>query len=89
MHKMPRAAQHQHPRLAVPRPGNISPNYADVAPLFPRSYGCLMTLFILGGTGNSGQRLVRIALDRSYHVTAFVRDIEKLVSKLGGLRQTA
>jgi uncharacterized protein YbjT (DUF2867 family) len=48
-----------------------------------------MTLFILGGTGNNGQRLVRIALDRSYHVTAFVRDIEKLVSKLGGLRQTA
>lgn len=44
-----------------------------------------MKLFILGGTGNSGQRLVRMALDRSHQVTAFVRDREKLVSKLGGV----
>jgi uncharacterized protein len=44
-----------------------------------------MKLFILGGTGNSGQRLVRMALDRSHQVTAFVRDREKLVSKLGGI----
>jgi uncharacterized protein len=44
-----------------------------------------MKLFILGGTGNSGQRLVRMALDRSHQVTAFVRDKEKLVSKLGGV----
>jgi hypothetical protein len=50
----------------------------------PRSSGCLMKLFILGGTGNSGQRLVRMALDRSHQVTAFVRDREKLASKLGG-----
>ena len=44
-----------------------------------------MKLFILGGTGNSGQRLVRMALDRNHQVTAFVRDREKLVLKLGGI----
>src|ERR1700680_4587057 len=44
-----------------------------------------MKLFILGGTGNSGQRLVRMALDRSHQVTVFVRDRKKLVSTLGGI----
>ena len=43
-----------------------------------------MKLFILGGTGNSGQRLVRMALHRSHQVTVFVRDREKLVSTVGG-----
>jgi putative NADH-flavin reductase len=42
-----------------------------------------MKLFILGGTGNSGQRLVRMALHRSHQVTVFVRDREKLVLTVG------
>ena len=37
-----------------------------------------MRLFILGGTGNSGQRLLRLSLARGHSVTALVRDAAKL-----------
>jgi hypothetical protein len=37
-----------------------------------------MKLFILGATGNSGQRLVRQALGRGHQVTALVRNAVKL-----------
>jgi putative NADH-flavin reductase len=40
-------------------------------------------LFLLGATGNSGRRILRLALDRGYQVTAFVRDQKKLAEILG------
>src|SRR6516162_9400815 len=37
-------------------------------------------IFLLGATGNSGRRILRLALQRAYEVTAFVRDETKLLS---------
>lgn len=42
-----------------------------------------MKLFILGGTGNTGRRLITMALARGHAVTAYVRSREKLLSVLG------
>jgi len=37
-------------------------------------------IFLLGATGNSGKRILRLALQRDHEVTAFVRDEAKLLS---------
>jgi len=37
-------------------------------------------IFLLGATGNSGRRILRLALQRAHEVTAFVRDETKLLS---------
>jgi putative NADH-flavin reductase len=37
-------------------------------------------IFLLGATGNSGRRILRLALQRAHEVTAFVRDETKLFS---------
>jgi putative NADH-flavin reductase len=37
-------------------------------------------IFLLGATGNSGRRILRLALQRDHEVTAFVRDEAKLLS---------
>jgi putative NADH-flavin reductase len=37
-------------------------------------------LFLLGATGNSGRRILKLALQRGHEVTAFVRDEAKLLS---------
>ncbi len=42
-----------------------------------------MKLFILGGTGNTGRRLIAMALACGHAVTAYVRSREKLLSVLG------
>ena len=39
-----------------------------------------MKIFLLGATGNSGQRILRLALQRAHEVTAFARDETKLHS---------
>ena len=39
-----------------------------------------MKIFLLGATGNSGRRILRLALQRGHEVTAFVRDETKLLS---------
>ena len=39
-----------------------------------------MKIFLLGATGNSGRRILRLALQRAHEVTAFVRDETKLLS---------
>ena len=39
-----------------------------------------MKIFLLGATGNSGRRILRLALQRTHEVTAFVRDKAKLLS---------
>ena len=39
-----------------------------------------MKIFLLGATGNSGRRILRLALQRAHEVTAFVRDEAKLLS---------
>ena len=39
-----------------------------------------MKIFLLGATGNSGRRILRLALQRAHEVTAFVRDDTKLLS---------
>ena len=39
-----------------------------------------MKIFLLGATGSSGQRILRLALQRAHEVTAFVRDDAKLLS---------
>ena len=39
-----------------------------------------MKIFLLGATGNSGRRILRLALQRDHEVTAFVRDETKLLS---------
>ena len=39
-----------------------------------------MKIFLLGATGNSGKRILRLALQRDHEVTAFVRDEAKLLS---------
>jgi uncharacterized protein len=40
-------------------------------------------IFLLGATGNSGRRILRLALQRAHDVTAFVRDETKLLSLVG------
>jgi putative NADH-flavin reductase len=40
-------------------------------------------LFLLGATGNSGRRILKLALERDHQVTAFVRDRNKLLQILG------
>jgi len=42
--------------------------------------GAVVKIFILGATGNSGRRILRLALQRAHEVTAFVRDETKLLS---------
>jgi putative NADH-flavin reductase len=42
-------------------------------------------LFLLGATGNGGRRILRFALERGHHVTAFVRDLNKLKDILGAI----
>ena len=39
-----------------------------------------MKIFLLGATGNSGRRVLRLALQQDHEVTAFVRDETKLLS---------
>ena len=39
-----------------------------------------MKIFLLGATGNSGRRILRLALQRAHEMTAFVRDEAKLLS---------
>src|SRR5215471_11655756 len=41
---------------------------------------CGVKIFLLGATGNSGRRILRLALQRAHEVTAFVRDETKLLS---------
>src|SRR5215469_7503117 len=42
--------------------------------------GGVVKIFLLGATGNSGRRILRLALQRDHEVTAFVRDETKLLS---------
>ncbi|MDH6231939.1 putative NADH-flavin reductase [Mesorhizobium soli] len=42
-----------------------------------------MKIFLLGATGNSGRRILGLALRRAHEVTAFVRDESKLLSLVG------
>ena len=39
-----------------------------------------MKIFLLGATGNSGRRILRLALQRDHELTAFVRDQTKLLN---------
>ena len=39
-----------------------------------------MKIFLLGATGNSGRRILRLALQRAHEVTALVRDETKILS---------
>jgi putative NADH-flavin reductase len=41
-------------------------------------------IFLLGATGNSGRRILKLALQRRHEVTAFVRDETKLLSLVDG-----
>lgn len=41
-------------------------------------------IFLTGGTGNSGRRLIAMALERGHTVTALVRDPAKLAEQFGG-----
>ncbi len=45
-----------------------------------------MNLLILGATGRTGRELVRVALSRGHHVTAYVRSPEKLGAERASLR---
>src|SRR5262245_41535263 len=45
-----------------------------------RLRGAVVKIFLLGATGNSGRRILRLALQRAHEVTAFVRDETKLLS---------
>ena len=42
--------------------------------------GAVVKIFLLGATGNSGRRILRLAFQRAHEVTAFVRDETKLLS---------
>ena len=41
--------------------------------------GAVVKIFLLGATGNSGRCILRMALQRTHEVTAFVRDEAKLL----------
>lgn len=43
-----------------------------------------MKVFLLGGTGNLGRRILNLALSRAHEVTAFVRDKTKLLAVIAG-----
>lgn len=43
-----------------------------------------MKIFLLGATGNSGSRILKLALNRGHEVTALVRDPGKLMTFIGG-----
>src|SRR5262245_9416892 len=42
--------------------------------------GAVVKIFLLGATGNIGRRILRLALQRTHEVTAFVRDETKFLS---------
>ena len=42
-----------------------------------------MKILLLGATGNSGQRLLQLGLERGHDLTVFVRDKAKLVQQIG------
>ena len=42
--------------------------------------GAVVKIFLLGATGNTGRRILRLALQQAHEVTAFVRDETKLLS---------
>lgn len=46
----------------------------------PKARGAIVKVFLLGATGNSGRRILRLALQRAHEVTAFVRDETKLLN---------
>src|SRR5439155_19384154 len=43
--------------------------------------GNVIVLFVLGGTGRTGQEIVQKAIARNHHVTAFVRSPESISLK--------
>ncbi|MHB1757832.1 MAG: SDR family oxidoreductase [Leptospirillum sp.] len=45
----------------------------------------MKTVFVTGATGLLGNNLVRLLLDRGYHVRALVRDTEKALAQFSGL----
>jgi uncharacterized protein len=45
-----------------------------------KARGAVVKVFLLGATGNSGRRILRLALQRTHEVTAFVRDETKFLS---------
>src|SRR5215467_7367682 len=45
-----------------------------------RTRGAVVKIFLLGATGNSGRRILRLALQRAHEVTTFVRDETKLLN---------
>src|SRR5215470_18948742 len=47
--------------------------------------GAVVKIFLLGATGNSGRRILRLSLQRAHEVTAFVRDETKLLSLVDSL----
>jgi len=42
-----------------------------------------MKILLLGATGNSGQRLLRLGLERGHDMTVFIRDKAKLIEQIG------
>src|SRR5215469_6056278 len=50
------------------------------ASLCGQTRGAVVKIFLLGATGNSGRRILRLVLQRAHEVTAFVRDETKLLS---------
>src|SRR5215831_960183 len=54
-------------------PCNASPS------LCGQTRGAVVKIFLLGATGNSGRRILKLALQRAHEVTAFVRDETKLL----------
>ena len=42
-----------------------------------------MKILLLGATGNSGQRLLQLGLERGHDLTVFVRDKAKLIEQIG------
>jgi putative NADH-flavin reductase len=49
-----------------------------------REGDAVVKTFLLGATGNSGRRILRLALQRDHEVTAFVRDEAKLLTLVDG-----
>src|SRR5262249_1250076 len=54
--------------------------YRAPGSLCGQTRGAVVKIFLLGATGSSGQRILRLALQRAHEVTAFVRDDAKLLS---------